>query len=440
MLMDIDQVKEICSEHILHTVECVYPDAHGIARGKRVPVRFFTERGYEGFDIANVSLVWDRKCDILDNISYASWETGYPDMKVVPDLSTFRPVPWRRGAAAVICDCVDIEDRSPVRVSTRQLLKDLIAEARAMGFEPMFGSELEFYVLDQNGVPIYPDVACYSLDKGALLEGLLEHVRRELDDFGIQIEACNTEYGPAQVEVNIRYADALTTADRTMLFKMGVRDIATQHGYKTTFMAKPFADESGSGHHLHQSLTRLETEQNLWDDCEHEVTNPLMRHYLAGLLEHMIPFTALCAPTVNAYKRVKGYTFAPMNVSWSIDNRTVGIRALVGLGAGNRLEWRHGAADANPYLAIAANLAAGLDGIRQRREPPEMVKGDAYRRDDLPVFPQTLDHALDALGGSELARTFLGDFLDVFIALGRHEVGLWRSAVTDWERDRYFEA
>jgi glutamine synthetase len=438
--MDIDQVKEICSEHALHTVECLFPDAHGIPRGKRVPVRYFLDRGYEGFDIANVALAWDRTCDILDNISYANWETGYPDMKVVPDLSTFRPVPWRPGAAAVICDCVEMEDRSPVLMSTRQLLKNIVEEARAMGFEPMVGSELEFYVLDQDGVPIYPDVACYSLTKGALLEGLLEHVRRELDDFGIQIEACNTEYGPAQVEVNIRYADALTTADRTMLFKMGVREIAAQRGYKTTFMAKPFVDQSGSGYHIHQSLTDLKTGQYLWNDCEHDVTNRLMRHYLAGLLKHMIPFTALCAPTVNAYKRVKGYTFAPMNVSWSIDNRTAGVRALVGLGAGNRLEWRNGAADANPYLAIAANLAAGLDGIRQGREPPEMVKGNAYRRDDLPGFPQTLDQALGALEGHELARKLLGDFLDAFMALGRHEVGLWRSAVTDWERDRYFEA
>ncbi len=439
--MDIGEVRAICEEAGIHTVECSFPDAHGFPRGKRIPVRQFLERAHRGFDIANAALIWDRKCDVLPDVGYANFDTGYPDMKAVPDLSTFRPVPWRPGAASVICDCVE-EDGSDVVVSTRRILKDVVAEARSMGYDPKVGSELEFYIFDAQGAPLYPEIDCYSLVRGAALEGLLGRVRRELDAFGIEIEACNTEYGPAQVEVNIRYADALTTADRTMLFKAAVREIAAQEGLGVSFMAKPFADQSGSGYHVHQSLTDLDTGENAFAPAGHGFHGapPVMRAYLAGLLARTASFTALGSPTVNAYKRVKGYTFAPVNVSWGIDNRTVAVRAIVGHGPANRLEWRNAAADANPYVLIAACVAAGIDGIRQGLEPPPMVEGDAYARTDLPPLPVTLSAALDLLERDDLAQKVLGEYLQVFMTLGRHEVDLWRSTVTDWERARYFDA
>jgi glutamine synthetase len=438
--MDIGEVKEICKQHDVHTVECSFPDAHGFPRGKRIPVRHFFDRAHQGFDIANAALVWDRKCDVLPEVAYANWNTGYPDMKAVPDLTTFRPIPWRPGAASVLCDCLE-EDGSEVRVYTRHLLKSIVADAQAMGYEPMVGSELEFYILDQSDVPLYPEIDCYSLTKGAELERLLERVRRELDDFGITIEACNTEYGPAQVEVNIRYADAVRTADHTMLFKMAVKEIAAQEGYRVTFMAKLFSDQSGSGYHVHQSLSETSGGKNAFADAKHSPEDsPLMRSYLAGLMLNFAAFTAVGEPTVNAYRRTKDYTFAPLNVSWGIDNRTVGVRALVGHGPATRLEWRNGSADANPYLIIAANLAAGLEGIRQGLEPPPMVEGDAYARHDLPPLPKTLEEALDVLETHELAHKLLGDFLDVFLVLGRHEIAVWQSEVTEWERQRYFDA
>jgi|FLYL01.1.fsa_nt_gi glutamine synthetase len=438
--MDIEQVRAVCEERGIHTVECAFPDPHGIPRGKRIPVRHFLEGGHRGFDIANVALAWDRKCEVLPEMRYANFETGYPDMRAVPDLSTFRPIPWREGAASVLCDCVE-EDGSTSAVSTRAILKDVVAEARSMGYEPMVGSELEFYIFDLEGRPLYPEIDCYSLVRGATLEGFLGRVRRELDEFGVQIEACNTEYGPAQVEVNIRYADALTTADRTMLFKAAVKEIAAQEGLRVSFMAKPFADQSGSGYHVHQSLRDLDTGENAFAPAGHGFHGapPAMRSYLAGLLAHVASFTALGSPTVNAYKRVQGYTFAPVNVGWGIDNRTVAVRAIVGHGAANRLEWRNGAADANPYVLIAACIAAGLDGIRQSLEPPPAVEGDAYAREDLPRLPDTLEAALDALRADDLAQKVFGEFLDVFLTLGRHEVALWRAAVTDWERERYLD-
>jgi glutamine synthetase len=439
--MDIDQVRAICEERGIHTVECAFPDAHGFPRGKRIPARQFVERAWRGFDIANAALIWDRKCDVLPDVRYANFDTGYPDMKAVPDLATFRPIPWRPGAASVICDCLE-EDGSEVAVSTRRILKEVVAEARAMGYEPQVGSELEFYIFDADRTPLYPEIDCYSLVRGAALEELLERVRRELEAFGIEIEACNTEYGPAQVEVNIRYADALTTADDTMLFKAAVKEIAAQLGYRVSFMAKPFADQSGSGYHVHQSLTDLGSGENAFAPAGHgfQGAPQVMRAYLAGLLAHIASFTAIGSPTVNAYKRVKGYTFAPVNVSWGIDNRTVAVRAIVGHGPANRLEWRNAAADANPYVLIAACVAAGLEGIRQGLEPPPMVEGDAYARDDLPPLPDTLGSALDLLEKDDLAGQVLGEYLQVFLTLSRHEVALWRSAVTDWERERYFDA
>lgn len=439
--MDIEQVRAICRERDIHTVECSFPDANGTPRGKRIPASQFLERAWRGFDIANAALIWDRKCDVLPDVRYANFNTGYPDMKAVPDLATFRPIPWRPGAASVICDCVE-EDGSEVAVSTRRILKGVVAEARAAGYDPKVGSELEFYVFDGEGRPLYQEIDCYSLVRGAALERFLGRVRRELEAFGIEIEACNTEYGPAQVEVNIRYADALTTADDTMLFKAAVKEIAGELGYRVSFMAKPFADQSGSGYHVHQSLTDLESGENAFAPAGHGAHDApaVMRAYLAGLLAHMASFTALGSPTVNAYKRVQGYTFAPVNVCWGIDNRTVAVRAIVGHGPANRLEWRNGAADANPYVLIAACVAAGLDGMRQGLEPPPMVEGDAYAREDLPPLPDTLEAALDLLEQDDLSQKVFGEYLQVFTTLGRHEVALWRSAVTDWERDRYFDA
>jgi glutamine synthetase len=438
--LNLDEVRQVCTEHDIHTVECAFPDAHGILRGKRIPVQQFLDRGHAGFDIANAALIWTRTCDVLQDVEFANFSTGYPDMSAVADLSTFRPIPWRPGSASVLCSCRE-HDGSEVSVSTRGILASIVDEAHGMGYEPMIGAELEFYILDRDGIPLYPDVDCYSLTRGATLERFLEPVRRRFEEFGIAIEACNTEYGPAQVEVNVRYAEAMRTADNSALFRAGVREMAEERGLRVSFMAKPFADQSGSGFHVHQSLNSRTDGRNLFAEAGRGLADsPLMRSYLAGLLAHIGPFTALGAPAVNDYKRVTGYTFAPVNVCWGGDNRTVAVRAIAGHGAANRVEWRNGAAHANPYLVIAACLAAGLDGIRHNLEPGPPVEGDAYARTDLELLPETLDEALGALAAHEFASKVFGDFLPVFLAHGRRELALWRSAVTDWELARYLDA
>lgn len=437
--MDIKAVEQVCREQGIRTIECSFPDAQGTPRGKRIPTAHFLETAHRGFELANAALVWSRQCVIIQEIDYTNFGTGYPDMVVVPDLSTFRPVPWRKGAASVICDCRE-QDGQEVAVSTRRVLKDMVAEARHMGYEPKIGPELEFYLLDQSGAPVYEAVDCYSLTRGATLEPVLGRIRDSLGEMGLQVEACNTEFGPAQVEVNIHYSDALEAADNTMRFKMAVKEIAGELGYRATFMAKPFPGQSGSGFHVHQSLSDAKGGTNAFGGSSPDgLEDDLMGHYLAGLLEHMVTITALGSSTVNAYKRVDGHSMAPTSVSWGMDNRTVGVRAIAGHGPANRLEWRGGAADANPYLAVAACLAAGLDGIKQQMRPPDRTLGDAYVVADLPQLPVTFESALDALEQDCFAGKLLGGFRDVFVALGRYELSLWRLAVTDWERARYMD-
>jgi glutamine synthetase len=444
--MEIDDVHRLCQEHRIDTVECSFSDAAGLPRGKRIPARHFVETAYRGFDIANAALVWDRRCDILPEIAYANFDTGYPDMRVVPDLTTFRPVPWRPGAGSVVCDCLE-EDGRPVAVSTRNILKSVVEDAHGMGYEPIVASELEFYLTDLDGKPLYDAIDCYSITSGAMLEGVLGRMRRELDDFGIVIEAANTEYGPAQVEVNIRYGTAVDIGDKTMLFKAAIKEIAAQEGCRAMFMPKPFAEQSGSGYHVHLSLTELDGSGNggnvfaeVEDQDAVRACAP-MRGLLGGLLTHAAALNALGSPTVNDFKRVQGYTFAPTNICWGVDNRTVTVRAIVGHGRANRIEWRAAGASANPYVVLAGCIAAGLDGIRSADiEVPPPVTGDAYSRRDLTALPETLEGALDELERSEVLNKTLGEFLEVFLALGRHEVGLWRAAVTDWELARYCDS
>jgi glutamine synthetase len=444
--MDIDDIHRLCQEQGIDTVECCFADAAGLLRGKRVPARHFVEAAHHGFDIANAALIWDRRCDILPDIGYANFDTGYPDMRVVADLATFRTIPWRAGAASVVCDCME-EDGRPVAVSTRNILKSVVDEAHAMGYEPIVASELEFYLTDADGKPLYDVIDCYSLTRGAMLEGVLGRMRRELDDFGIVIEAANTEYGPAQVEVNIRYGTAVDIGDKTVLFKSAIKEIAAQEGCRAMFMPKPFSDQSGSGYHVHLSLTELDgggNGANLFADVtDHAAVEscPPMAGLLGGLLKHAKALNALGSPTINDFKRVQGYTFCPTNVCWGVDNRTVMVRAIVGHGRANRLEWRAAGAAANPYVVLAGCIAAGLDGIRSADATvPAPVTGDAYSRADLALLPETLEDALDELERSDLLNKMLGEFLEVFLVLGRHEVGLWRSAVTDWELERYRES
>ncbi len=423
--------------HGIHSVELGTADVNGGLRGKRVPAPVFLETLDTGVALSSAFFVFDVAADLVDS-TYANFDNGFPDVRIVPDLATLRPLPWRPGTALVMCDCVDAE-RNRIDLAPRQVLSRVVALARELGYEPAIGPELEFFLLDAaTRAPEGNRVPCYSLFEESRLEPVVADIRNHLGEAGIQLEASNAEYAPGQFEVNIRHCGAMEAADTTMMFRYAVKQIAASHGLVATFMAKPFSDLSGNGLHIHQSL---------WSDGGNAFAteagteiSDAGRQYVAGLLDHIGALTLLGARTPNAYKRRVDLSFAPVNSTWGADNRTVAIRVPDMAGAGARVEQRDPVADANPYLVIAAQLAAGLDGIRRGLEPPPMTEGNAYDAVERERLPETLEEAVARFEHSEFARGLCGDALhEIVLSLARHELELFGSAVTDWERERYLE-
>lgn len=431
--MTAAEIRDYIQAHKIHTVEVGFGDINGVLRGKRIPARHFLKIAETGTALARAAFAWDIQCAVFPGIELASFDNGYPDMIAKPILSTFKRIPWREGSAFVLADIYN-EHGQILNLPPRQVLKSVVNRANDLGYRPLVGSELEFYLLDNEWKPLFNGIQCYSLYKGAGLEFVLEEIRNGLEDYGIPLEALHIEYGPAQIEIIPEYDDALTMADNTLILKNAVREIARKHGLYATFMPKPWEGQSGCGYHVHQSLWDLERKENLFGQNEN-----LARHYLAGLLSTAQEFMAFGSPSINAYKRFTDYSFAPVNVTWDYDNRTVATRSLLGLEESSRIEHRTGSADANPYTIIAANLAAGLYGIENQLPPPEQIRADAYSVDASPL-PTNLRQALELLEKSPVAREYLGDgFIDLFLTIGHHEVCVFEKAVTDWERERYLE-
>ncbi|MDF2987822.1 MAG: glnA [Eubacterium sp.] len=411
----------------IHTIEIGFADINGVLRGKRLPARFFLKSYLEGTGMAKAPFAWDIQCGVYDDVELANFGNGFPDMLVKPVISTLRKIPWRDGSAFVFSETL-YEDGSPLEVNPREILKNIIKRYNDRGYRPLVGSELEFYLLDSNKKPLFNGVQCYSLYRGAELEHVIGEMRNSLEELGINMEAFHIEYGPAQIEVIPEYGDALEMADNTVLIKNTIKEIARKHGLYATFMAKPWEQESGCGYHVHQSLWDMELKRNCF-----EIDETLAQNYLAGLIRNSRDFMVLGSPNINSYKRFRENSFAPVNVTWAHDNRTVSTRSLLGLGKGSRFEHRTGSADANPYLIIAASLAAGLYGIENKLKVPE---NDQNKQ----VLPNTLEKALEYFEHSEVAKEFFGEkFVKLYVTLGKHEVELYNTAVTDWEWARYLE-
>lgn len=421
----------------VHTVELAVPDAAGVLRGKRVPASHWPSVARGGFHMASLIYTWTPRCEVRDEDEWLDPAKGWPDMHVVPMPGGLRQVPWRPGAAQVLCDTYET-DGSEIPVSPRSVLKRVLEKATAMGFEVKIGFEIEFYLLDaKTKQPVHDDIQCYGLARAAEYEDVLAPMRNQMVKFGIPIEASNTEYAPGQVEVNVRYGEAMATADNAVLFRNAVREIAAQHGYLASFIAKIDHEQSGSGLHLHHSL---------WRDGRNAFSNDgklsdVGRWYLGGMQKHMAEMTLFGSPTPNSYKRRQPYTFCPQSATWGHDNRTVGLRVIEGADSAVRLEQRDGSSDANPYLIMAAQIAAGLEGIEQQIEPPSPTDGDAYADTTADLLPETVPAAIEALGKSTLAREVFGELLiDVVSGIARNEHNYINQRVSDIERDRYLEA
>lgn len=420
----------------VHTVELAVPDASGVLRGKRVPASAWPSVARGGIHMASLIYTWTPRCEVRDDDEWLDPAKGWPDMHVVPILEQLRPVPWRSGAAQVLCETFE-EDGSEIPVSPRAVLKRVLERAANLGFEVRIGFEIEFYLLDpETRRPRHDDIQCYGLARAAEYEDVLAPMRNQLVEFGIPIEASNTEYAPGQVEVNVRYDEAMRTADNAVLFRNAVKEIAAQHGYLASFMAKIDHEQSGSGVHLHHSL---------WKDGANAFAadgklSDLGRWYLGGLQKHMAEMTLFGSPTPNSYKRRQPYSFCPQNATWGHDNRTVGLRVIEGEDSAVRIEQRDGSSDANPYLIMAAQIAAGLAGIEQQVEPPPPSDHDAYADTTAEVLPETVPAAIEALAKSSLAREVFGDLLvDVVSGIARNEHSFVNQRVSDIERDRYLE-
>jgi glutamine synthetase len=442
-MLTLDALRDEVAAGRIDTVVVAFTDMQGRLLGKRLHAEFFLEEVDAGHPVEGCTylLAIDMEMDPVPGYAIASWEQGYGDFAIRPDLATLRATPWLEATALVLGDVV-WHDGSPVQPSPRQVLRAQIARAEALGLTPMIGSELEFFLLREtyaeahaNGyrtlTPTVPYVLDYHILATTYDEPFLRAVRNGMQAAGMRVETSKGEAWPGQQEINFRYADALTMADNHAIYKNGAKEIAFLHGCSVTFMAKPFQDWIGSSCHIHSSLWRDGRPLFADDDG-------LFGSWLAGQIACFEELAVFLAPTINSYKRYAAGSWAPTTLAWGEDNRTCGFR-IVGHGAGKRVETRIPGGDVNPYLGIAAVIAAGLHGIEQGLEPPPPLSGNAYVS-DARRFPGSMRDAIDALERGRMARGAFGDqVVDHYLTYARTEQGLYDRFVTDWERARYYE-
>ena len=430
------------------TVLLVFPDVYGRLVGKRVVAQHFLRSvAAHGAHACNYLLTLNIEMDPLEGFQLANWEKGFGDFAMKPDCSTLRPLPWQQAAAMVICD-LHREDGALVAEAPRSVLRRQVDRLAAMGLTCQVASELEFFLFNTTyhqafaaGYARLEPSSDYRIDyhtmQPARDEPLLGALRRQMQGAGVPVESSKGEWGRGQHEVNFVHAEPLAMADGHAVFKQGAKEIADRHGKCVSFMPKIFASEAGNSCHIHISV--WEQERNRFWDAEAKAGSPYFRQFLGGLMRYCRELSFFFAPTVNAYKRYQAQSWAPTKIAWAFDNRTTGFR-VVGHGDGYRIENRMPGGDANPYLAFAAMIAAGLAGVEERLDCGDVYEGNAYIDPALPALPATLREAAELLKHSRVARDAFGDaVIDFYAHTARHEVRAFDAAVTDWERVRYFE-
>jgi len=431
------------------TVIVAFAGVYGRLLGKRMTRDFFLGHVVEdGTHACNYLLATNMDMEVLPGFQLASWEQGYGDFHVVPDMSTLRLFPWQEKTACVLGD-LHHEDGSLVAQAPRSVLARQLERLAERGLRAFIGSELEFNLFDQDYrtirdrapgdmVPSSDYLIDYHILQPGRDENVLRRLRNEMSAAGITVECSKGEAGRGQHEVNLVFAEALEMADKHALYKTGAKDIAAQEGKSLTFMAKWWERDTGNGFHLHTSLWDADASRNLFWDAAAEAPGELFHQFLGGLLKYSGELAYFFAPTVNSYKRWQPGSWAPTGIVCGHDNRTCGLR-VVGHGEGLRIENRMPGADANPYLTFAATLAAGLKGIEEGLNG-EIYQGNAYDDETLPRLPRSLEDAIDLLKASDLAREAFGpEVVEFFVHTAELEADAFRRVVTDWERRRYFE-
>jgi glutamine synthetase len=432
------------------TVLTVFPDGLGRLMGKRVVGRYFLDHVLEGGVHACIYLFTvDMEMEPLPGFRLTSWERGYGDMKMVPDLATWRLLPWLPKTALVFCD-VYTEEGEPIEEAPRWVLRRQVERSAKVGYVVKTASELELYLFRESFdearakryhglTPVSSYLEDYHILQTSKEEPLVRAIRNHMEAAGVPVEFSKGEWGRGQEEINLRYAEALEMADRHVLYKHGVKEIAWLQGCSVTFMAKYDMGAAGSSFHLHSSLWDRGGNRNLFAAKGSREGTALFQQWLAGQMAMARELAYFYAPTINAYKRYQAGSFAPTRIACGWDNRTCGFR-ICGEGSGFRVENRIPGADANPYLAFAATIAAGLHGIGKKLKPPKRYEGNAYEDPTLTQVPKTLREALDELAGSDVAReTFGPRVVEHYLHHGRLEQQAFDQSVTDWELIRHFE-
>lgn len=421
------------------TLRVMYPDLHGIARGKDLVLADAGHEIEDGVAFCSAIMTTD-----LAHTPVMGGEIGYPDFFARPDLSTAAALPWAPDIAACLVDLVD-EEGNPHPFDPRGAVRRAADGLAELGLAPIVGPELEFFLFRPDdaapeGAVRYVDTLSRVYTVGAESDpgGISGRMLHACAEMGLGAYAANHEFMNAQYEINLRHGPALDAADRAFRLKATVKEIAVLEEMRATFMGRPFNDQGGSGLHLHVSLQDGDGANRIGDPAGPDGLSAAALSFIAGVLEHAGALMAFLNPTVNAFKRIAPDSLAPINVSWGLDNRTTFVRVPPERGKAARLEIRVGDGTANCHLAVAALLQAGLDGVRRELEAPEQTAGDAYRREDLAPLPSSLDQALDALEADELLCDGVGrEIVDAFLTLKRFELERYHGWVTDWERNEY---
>jgi len=449
--LTLDALKTLVTKGEIDTVLVACIDMQGRLMGKRFHAAFFCDGGHKETHCCNYLLAVDMEMNTVPGYKSTGWEKGYGDYVLRPDMSTLRLVPWLPGTALVLGDLLDHHSHEEVDVSPRAILKRQVARARAMGFEPMMATELEFYIFENayenlrdGGMRDLKPISGYNEDyhlfQTTKEEGLMRAVRNGLYAAGIPVENTKGEADSGQHEVNYKYSNALDTADNHVIVKQAVKEIAHAQGKSVTFMAKYDHRKAGSSSHIHQSLWSLDGKPSFADDKDVHGMSAVMKHFLAGQLAHARDITACLAPYVNSYKRFTIGMFAPTKAVWSADNRTAGFRVCGEHTKAVRVECRIPGSDVNPYLACAALLAAGLDGIEKKMELEPELKGDMYSAKGIREIPHNLREAADLLNQSTMLRAAFGDdVVDHYHHAAQWEISETDRVVTDFELQRLLE-
>ena len=449
--LSLDELKAATKAGTLDTVIVAMVDMQGRLIGKRFQAEFFVDGAHAETHACDYLLAVDIEMEPVPGYAAASWDKGYGDFVLKPDMSTLRRIPWLEGTALVLCDVQD-HHHHDLPHSPRALLKSQVKRLADRKMRAFCASELEFYLFDEDFASARAKryhnlktsgayIEDYHIFQTTKEEGVMRAIRKGLQGAGIAVENSKGEWGPGQAEINVQNADALEMADNHAILKNGIKEIAHAQAKAVTFMAKWRTDLAGSSSHVHASLWDLAGKTPLFLDpsAEHGMSK-LMRQFMAGQLKYARDLTVFLAPYINSYKRFQAGTFAPTKAVWSRDNRTAGFRVCGDNTKGIRVECRVGGADLNPYLAFAGLIAAGLAGIDEQLELGPAFSGDAYVGRELPEVPKTLRDATAALAGSNMLRGVFGDaVIDHYVHTARWEQAEFDRRVTDLELMRGFE-